>query len=271
MQSMASARIARFHITLAGALLCSALGAEDANADPGNDSWRFALGGGVVSTPKFPGSKDLKTEVVPLISATYGRFFVGGVPGSGTPAGVGVNLYQDSHWRFGAAISGDIVTPRKESDDSHLRGLGDINRTARAGVFASYTYDWLSVRANVASDILNKKQGTVAGLEVEASYHPTDRLTLTAGPGITWADSRYMRTFFGVDAEQSARSGLPAFDPKNGISNVRFSVGANYKFDPHWSVGARFSAAKLRGGAADSPITEKASQNTTGVFVVYRF
>ena len=271
MQSMANPRIVRFHITLAGALLCSAFGAEDSNADPGDDSWRFALGGGVVSTPKFPGSKDLKTEVVPLISATYGRFFVGAVPGSGTPAGVGVNLYQDSHWRLGAALSADIFSPRKESDDSHLRGLGDINRTARAGVFASYTYDWLSIRANVASDILNKKQGTTAGLEVEASYHPTDQLTLTAGPGITCADRQYMKTFFGVDAEQSARSGLPAFDAKSGVSNVRFSVGANYQFDPHWSVGARFSAAKLRGAAADSPITEKATQNTTGLFVVYRF
>jgi outer membrane protein len=80
-----------------------------------------------------------------------------------------------------------------------------------------------------------------------------------------------MQTFFGVDAEQNARSGLPAFDAKNGISNIRVSVGANYQFDRHWSVGARFSAARLRGDAADSPITEKASQNTTGVFVVYRF
>ena len=271
MRSMAKARIVRFHIIFASACLCFALGAENANADPEDDSWRFALGGGVVSTPKFPGSKDFKTEVVPVIGVTYGRFFVGGVPGSGTPAGVGVNLYQDSHWRLGAAISADVFSPRKESDDSHLHGLGDINRTARAGVFASYTYDWLSVRANVGSDILNKKQGTVVGLEVEASYHPTDRLTLSAGPGITWADSRYMQTFFGVDAEQSARSGLPAFDAKSGISNVRFSVGANYQFDPHWSVGARFSAARLRGDAAGSPIAEKASQNTTGVFVVYRF
>jgi outer membrane protein len=106
---------------------------------------------------------------VPIIGVTYGRFFVGSVPGSGTPAGVGVNLYQDSHWRFGAAISADVVSPRKESDDSHLQGLGDINRTARAGVFASYTYDQLSVRANVGSDILNKKQGTAVGLEVEAT------------------------------------------------------------------------------------------------------
>src|SRR3984893_3656233 len=208
MRSMANARIVRFHITFASACLYFALGAENANTDPEDDSWRFALGGGVVSTPKFPGSKDFKTEAVPVMGVTYGRFFVGGVPGSGTPAGVGVNLYQDSRWRLGAALSADIFSPRKESDDSHLRGLGDINRTARAGVFASYTYDWLSIRANVASDILNKKQGTTAGLEVEASYHPTNQLTLTAGPGITWADRQYMKTFFGDDAEQRGRSGL---------------------------------------------------------------
>jgi hypothetical protein len=111
MRSMANARIARFHIPFASVCLCFVLGAENANADPEDDSWRFALGGGVVSTPKFPGSKNFKTEAVPIIGVTYGRFFVGGVPGSGTPAGVGINLYQDSHWRFGAAISADVVSP----------------------------------------------------------------------------------------------------------------------------------------------------------------
>ena len=45
MQSMADARMVRFHVTFASAFFF-ALGAENANADPQDDSWRFALGGG---------------------------------------------------------------------------------------------------------------------------------------------------------------------------------------------------------------------------------
>jgi len=30
------------------------------------------------------------------------------------------------------------------------------------------------------------------------------------GPGFTWADAEYTRTFFGVSSQQSAASGLPA-------------------------------------------------------------
>src|SRR5262245_52384084 len=61
--------------------------------------------------------------------------FLGGVPDTGAPAGLGAYLYEDKHWKLGAALSGDIIKPRKESDDSrHLRGLGDIDGTVRGGL-----------------------------------------------------------------------------------------------------------------------------------------
>ena len=37
------------------------------------DSWRFSAGVGLVSQPKYPGSADTKTTVLPVFSAHYGR------------------------------------------------------------------------------------------------------------------------------------------------------------------------------------------------------
>jgi outer membrane protein len=183
---------------------------------------------------------------------------------------VGAYLYRDSTWRLSAALSADLAR-RKESDDPRLQGLGDVRRTASFGVAASYTLDWLTARARVATDILGRDQGTLARLDTLARWRAGDRLSFFAGPGATWADGRYTRTFFGVDAGQSARSGLPQFEAKGGLNSVRFSVGANYRIDLRWRLGAFASYSKLKQDAAASPITEDQSQRFVGVFVSYRF
>jgi outer membrane protein len=236
-----------------------------------NDGWDVTLGAGVATLPKYPGSDDTETHALPLISVRYGRFFIGGVPGAGTPAGLGAYLHESERWSVGVAVSGDVIKPREESDDPRLRGLGDIDSTVRGGVFASYTLDWFTLRGSVLSDLGGNDQGTLVSLDAEARYSPSDRLTLSAGPGLTWANADYTQTFFGVSAEQAANSGFGEYSPKSGVALVRLSFGANYRLTPHWNLGARVSAAQLNGDAGDSAIVEDKNQNTYALFVSYRF
>ncbi|WP_053064240.1 MipA/OmpV family protein [Caballeronia mineralivorans] len=254
--------------------LSNAMADTDAPAAPDpsqNDKWHFTVGAGVFSEPKYPGASDRKFQPVPLLGASYGRYFIGASPDAETPLGLGAYLYRDSHWRVGAVVSYDFIKPRKESDDSHLRGLGDIDRTAHASVFVNYTLAWLTARSSVSTDIGGKHQGTTATVDLEAKYSPIERLTLTAGPGLTWASSQYEQTFYGVTAAQSALSGLRQYSPKSGISSVRFSVGASYRLTDHWNVGTRVTASNLRGDAGNSPVVEKKDQIFYGAFASYRF
>jgi outer membrane protein len=255
--------------------LSSALSLQRAAADPADESslsrWQFTAGLGAMSLPRFPGSDRTRYLALPMFNVSYGRFFLGEAPGSGSGGGLGVNLYQDSHWRLGASISGDFITPRKESDDPRLHGLGDISGTARASLFAAYTQDWATLRTNVRSDIAGHGEGTLVAVDLEGHYHPTERLTLSAGPGLTWASGQYMRTFFGVSAAQSAASGLPQFEPGAGVDTIRLSLGANYRISTAWNLGTRASLSRLRADAADSPITETRNQNTYALFAAYHF
>ena len=235
------------------------------------DSWRFSAGVGLVSQPKYPGSADTKTTVLPVFSANYGRYFIGAVPGAGVPVGVGAYLVQYSHWRVGAALGGNLNQPRKASDSARLAGLGDIDGTALGSVFASYSDSWWKLGANVITDLGGKDHGTRVSMDFEARYSPMDRLLLTAGPGFTWADGKYTQTFFGINAAQSASSGLPQYSAQSGVNAVNFNVAANYQLSAQWGLGARFTTSRLRGDAANSPITEKKAQNTFGVFASYRF
>ncbi|MEO5796846.1 MAG: MipA/OmpV family protein [Rhodoferax sp.] len=261
----------------AGLLLASTVWAATGNSalaqDAPNlsDSWKFSAGLGLISQPKYPGSGDSKTSVLPILGANYGRYFIGGVPGAGVPAGIGAYLVQDAHWRLGVGLGGNLDKPRKESDSPRLAGLGDIDATALGTVFASYSDAWWKVGGNVLTDIGGKNQGTRVSVDFEARYSPMPKLMLTAGPGLTWADGKYTQTFFGVDAAQSARSGLARYTAKAGLNTVSFNLGANYQLTQQWGLGARFTASSLRGDAADSPVTEEKSQNSFGVFANYRF
>jgi outer membrane protein len=238
--------------------------------DPFSDKWKFMLGGGVINEARYPGSRDYFTRGLPLVSISYGRYFFGGAPGGGTPAGAGAYLVHTEHWAVGIDIGAGVRKPRRASDAPILRGWGDIPGTARGGMFASYTLDWLSVRGSI-TDAVSHHEGVLASLVIEAKYQATQRLTLSIGPEITWANNQYTQTFFGISAAQSQIAGVAPYQAKSGINTVGGSAGATYTLTDHWSLGAHVSYGKLQGDAANSPVTTDKNQRLYGAFVMYRF
>src|ERR1700688_3965478 len=208
--------------------------------DPLSGKWKFTVGGGAINGARYPGSRYDFTRGLPLVSISYGRYFFGADPGGGTPAGVGAYLLRTEHWAIGLDIGGDSRKPRRATDDPILRGWGDIPGTARAGMFASYTQDWLSVRGSI-SDAVAHHEGVLASLAVEAKYRATQRLTLSIGPEVTWANNQYSQTFFGITPAQSEIAGIAPYRAKSGINTVAGSAGATYMLTDHWSLRARAS------------------------------
>lgn len=266
-----TARLALFGATLAATLASQDVLAQARLDQAADDSWRFSAGIGVFSRPRYPGSGDAQTVAVPLVTANYGRYFLGGTPGAGFPFGVGLNLLQNDSWRFGVALGGELSKPRKASDAPILQGWGDISETALGSVFAAYSHDWLTVRGFLVSDIGGNDQGTRIAIDVEGKYMVNERLMLSAGPGITWANGRYMQTFYGINAQQSLIAGVSPYRAGSGVNALRFSVGAQYQLDAQWGLGASVAVAWLQGDAERSPITEDKSQTTYGIFASYRF
>jgi outer membrane protein len=246
-------------------------GSDTSNApDPFSDKWKFTLGGGIINGARYLGSRDDFTRGLPLLGISYDRYFLGAVPGAGTPAGAGAYLLRTEHWAIGLDIGGDLRKPRRATDDPVLRGWGDIPGTARGGMFASYTRDWLSVRGSV-SDAMAHHEGVVASLAAEAKYHATQRLTLSIGPELAWVNNQYASTFFGIDAAQSNIAGVAPYRASSGINTVGGSAGAIYMLTTHWSLGAHAGYGKLQGDAADSPVTTDKTQRTYSAFIAFRF
>ena len=78
--------------------------------------------------------------------------------------------------------------------------------------------------------------GVVGEVGVDVIAEPLPKLTVSLGPRLGLASSDYLDTYLGVDAEQSAASGLREFDPDGGVSGVGLEVEARYALTPAWSV-----------------------------------
>ncbi len=131
--------------------------------------------------------------------------------------------------------------------------MGDIDGTVRAGGFASYRLGWLTLSSSVLSDVGGKDQGTIASFDAEFAYRPTPRLSFTAGPGLMWADDKYLQTYFGVNADQAARSGYSQFAPESGAAIIRLNLGAQYELTKHWGVERADHGVTPAGGRRGQP------------------
>jgi outer membrane protein len=92
----------------------------------------------------------------------------------------------------------------------------------------------------------------------------------SVGPGLTWADARYMHTFFSITDAQAAVSPLSPYAARAGVVDLHFNAIASYEISSRWSVGATAYVARLNGDADESPVTLRRSQTTALAFIAYK-
>lgn len=233
--------------------------------DPSHDdAWQVSAGGGVLARPDFPGSDSLEVLPLPVFNITHGeRWFLNG-------DGLGAYLIKRERGSLTLSLAPD-VTRRDESDSSHLRGLGDVDRTGVARLKTSYRLGPITATAAIATDIADEGHGTTAELALQRRSEVTPRLSLNYGIAARWIDDEYAESFFGVTAQQSQRSGLSQYEAQSGIGDARLFVNAVYVLSPRWILTTGAAAASLQGDAADSPIVEDDSYFQFDAAVLYRF
>ncbi|WP_256253161.1 MipA/OmpV family protein [Burkholderia ubonensis] len=226
--------------------------------------WKIAFGPGLFVSPRYPGSRDLRVFPYPALDISYDdRIFSQG------PDVLGVNVLRGDDYHVGAAITLDFVS-RHESDDPRLHGLGNVNAGPKLKLFADYTVWMFTGSVAMYQDIAGHHQGKTVLTDLYASL-PAGGWLFSAGPGFTWADAVHTRTFFGVSNQQSAASGLPAYNTGAGIRDVHLNGYVSYDFSKHWVGSVAVTLGRLQHHAASSPITERRTELNTLASVNYRF
>ncbi|SAL85849.1 MipA family MltA-interacting protein [Caballeronia choica] len=92
-----------------------------------------------------------------------------------------------------------------------------------------------------------------------------------AGPSVTFADSTYMNSWFGVNAAQAAASGYRQYDASAGLKSAGFGVTLVWFINKHWFMTADRALKRLLGSAVNSPITQTKTQAGCNTSINYQF
>jgi outer membrane protein len=231
--------------------------------EPTLGKWSVTLGAGVAEVPDYPGGDRYRVRPVPLVSIEYDKLvFLG-------PYGLGLNAIQWNGLRAGPVLG--FEGGRKQDDDPHLNGLGDISPSLTGGVFATYRFSSFQVSGTVRQAITHTENGLTGLLQFDYRGRIADRFELIAGPDVEFADGAYDRTWFGVSPGQSAQSGLPVFSPGGGVKDAGLHAILTYYYTQHVLLRGFAGVKELTGDIAGSPIVQSKTQGLVGLGAAYHF
>ena len=225
--------------------------------------WSVQLGAGPSLSPRYEGSQRYTVEPEPLVEVRYRDLAFASLG-----EGVGVNLLCTRRSRAGLAIAADLG--RNDDDDARLRGLGDVAFTPEFKAFAETVLFPVTLRADVRRG-LGGHDGWIGDLSAYLPVVANDRLAVLVGPSLTFADGRWMRSYFGVDDTQSARSGFDRYRPRGGLASASFGVTVAWSLTDHWFVETLGAARYAFDEEADSPIVQARDGYLLSMFLGYDF
>ena len=243
-----------------------------------DEGWSVTVGVAPVLSPAWQGSKDYVLSIFPDLRVNYGETLFASIPD-----GVGWNAVNANGWRagpiaklrFGRDEDGSGSPFAVTGGSDALIGLGDIGATAELGGFVEKRFgarqQWrgrVEVRRGFGGH-----EGTMG--DISLSYQArSGRTILNIGPRATFASKDFVQTYFGINADQSLRSGLGVYQPQGGL--VSYGLGGSLirPLDRRSAITAFSSLERLGGVAKDSPLVKergRATQFTVGIGYGYRF
>ncbi|MBU1665160.1 MAG: MipA/OmpV family protein [Gammaproteobacteria bacterium] len=268
---MKSSRMTRPSIaSLVLLLLAAAPAMADENLPPAqSEGLHGSIGLGVGVRPVYEGANERDTRLTPHINLFYGdTFFLTGMT-------AGANLWKHTTAHGLRISAGPLLALRRgrDEDDAPI-GLGEIDHGLDAGGFIRLRKDGWQARADVRKDASNGDGGATVNLSLGYDMPVTQNLRLRANLDTAWASTAYMNTFYGIDATQSANSGIAQYAAGSGFKQVGAGLSADYAISREWGGFASLRYTRLIGDAADSPLVTalgSRDQVATAVGIKYRF
>lgn len=183
--------------------------------------------------------------------------------------GLGLDLLRGERLRTTLSLRYDGGRP---DDEPALRGLGEVRDTLRARLGATWRLDdgW-RISGGLSPDVLGRGGGVFADVGVGRERRLGPATVWNWGLRVSAADSRYQRSYYGVDAEQSQTTGYPVYRPGAGWRDVQGSLGLRHDLDKHRILTAGVSLSRLLGPALDSPVVRHRSTWSLAAGAGWRF
>ncbi|WP_173932324.1 MipA/OmpV family protein [Chelativorans sp. Marseille-P2723] len=231
--------------------------------------WSLTVGAAGLVAPRFDGSKDWIFRISPMVSLSRN----GPEPlFSSRNDSPSFGFVDTGVFRAGPA--GKLVFRRDGDTDKALRGLDPIRFGVELGGFAEvYPSQNIRLRGEVRRGI-RSHDGLVADVALDVFDDLSSTIRISGGPRLSFANADYFDAYYGISATESARSGLPRYEPGGGIKSVGAGAAITWMTTEKITTSVFSEYERLVGPAANSPLVKRrgsANQFTVGVSATYRF
>lgn len=233
----------------------------------------LTLGGGVNVAPRYSGSDKSRVGAAQVVDyAMANGFFISTTRGVGYGNNIGNLDYSAAvSYRTGRKDK-DVSSDSISSGSDYLRGMGDIKGSAIVVPGLGYKVtDWLHLQLQAEVPVSERDNGEVVHFGIISPLYISPKNEVTLALTSSWGSDKYMQTYYGVSAAQSAASGFARHDAGAGIYAYSLNLDWTHRLTSRWSVLAAAGATQLTGDAADSPIVQRKTSPTGSLKVTYSF
>ena len=233
----------------------------------------LTLGGGVDVAPRYSGSDKSRVTAAQVVDyAMENGFFISTTRGLGYGNRVG-NLDYSAALSYRAGRKDrDVSSDSIASGSDYLRGMGDVKGSAVVVPGLGYRItDWLNVQLQAEVPVSERDNGEAVHFGIASPLYTSPENSVTLALTGSWGSSKYMQTYYGVSAAQSAASGFARNDAGSGIYAYSLNLDWTHKLTSRWSVLAAAGVTQLTGEAGDSPVVQKKTSPTGSLKVTYSF
>ncbi|WP_265448265.1 MipA/OmpV family protein [Enterobacter hormaechei] len=233
----------------------------------------LTLGGGVDVAPRYSGSDKSRVTAAQVVDyAMANGFFISTTRGLGYGNRVG-NLDYSAALSYRAGRKDrDVSSDSIASGSDYLRGMGDIKGSAVVVPGLGYRItDWLNVQLQADVPVSERDNGEAVHFGIASPLYTSPENSVTLALTGSWGSSKYMQTYYGVSAAQSAASGFARHDAGSGIYAYSLNLDWTHKLTSRWSLLAAAGVTQLTGEAGDSPIVQRKTSPVGSLKVTYSF
>jgi len=238
------------------------------------------VGLGIAMVPDYVGSDDYTAVPLPFVRYTF-RGSQRYIKLAGPE--LSINLLDDRNLYFGPLVR-YYGSRDDDVEDDVVKKMSEIKSGANAGVFITYEIKEADPRDKISFTF--KAYGDVSGeydgylVDFDASYwrKVEERWDVFVGAGTTFADKKYMDTYFSVNSGNRGSATvaeLPNYDAdSSAMRDVHAQIGTIHYYDKNWLFGGAFRYSALLGDAKDSPVTDSrgdSNQMAVALFAGYRW
>lgn len=215
------------------------------------------VGAGISYQPHDPSGSRYETRPVPYLDLDWGT----------------VSLSTDDGLTWSAVNSNGVSAGpylnylQGRTSNGSLQGLRNVSDMAEVGGFIQYApADFWRIYARLGQAMGggHAQSGALGKVGGELGYPLGRGIIGSSGLAANFADARQTQTYFGVDANESAASGIRPYNASGGLQNLTLTQSFEFPLSGKWSLLTSASWIHLVGSAADSSIVKQTGEVNQG-------